>query len=184
MRRLQTCYSDRPIVSPSVGSHSPVRRRERVETCFERLRSGEAGRQSLRRLARQTAPITRHAGQKKTRIETLRRQAIEVTASTPRGLPSLERLRPLERSAPRALQSLADIPGPGGSSRKRDSVQADPALEVFGHPVGSPSRRTSRGWLPNQPQGNGTCACHERLGQCSLRAVTAEFVPPNLWHLR
>lgn len=184
MRRLQTCCSERPIVSPSVGSHSPVRpasaRRNLFRTASLR-RSGQAVSSEARQAVR---PITRHAGQKKTRIETLRRQAIEGTASTPRGLPSLERLRPLERSAPRALQSLADLPGPGGSSRKRDSVQADPALEVFGHPVGSPSRRASRGWLPNQLQGNGTCACHERLGQCSLRAVTAEFIPPNLWHLR
>jgi hypothetical protein len=151
----------------------PTRRlvpRDRVDSST-RLRLGEAGRPSSPEVGQATAPIRRRAGQKKTRIETLRRQAIEGTASTPRGLPSLERPRPLERSATAGpTKDLVDSPGPRRNQVGNGTVQADPAPGVFGHPVGSPSRRASRGWLPNQPQGSGACAHRERLGQCSLRA--------------
>jgi hypothetical protein len=101
---------------PLVGSPDETRV-ELVSTASPR-RSGQAVPPSEDGQAVRTHHAARRS--ENTRIETLRRQAIEGTVSTPRGLPSLERLRPLERSALRALQSLADtIPGPGGSSRKR-----------------------------------------------------------------
>lgn len=128
---------------------------------------------------------THHAARRpdNTRIETLRRQAIEGTASTPRGLPSLERLRPLERPAPRALQSLADLPGPGGSSRKRDSVQADPAPEVFGPRWVRPRGEPREAGCPISLKAATRARVVRDLG--SVRSERLRRIrPPNLWHLR
>jgi len=79
-------------------------RRDPRRTCSDGFASAKRAGRFSSEIGR--ADRTHHAARRSdnTRIETLRRQAIEGTASTPRGLPSLERLRPLERPAPRALQ--------------------------------------------------------------------------------
>jgi len=121
---------------PFVGSPTKF-----ASNSFDRLRLREEGGPPLRRSARQFAPITRHAGQITTRIETLRRQAIEGTASTlsrvalPRAASATRKVRIAGPTKVWLIyQTLEDQVGNGlGPGR--------PGTGSLRTPVGSPSWR-------------------------------------------